>query len=126
MPVWYDRSAIYLLAVAITNTKRLENRGAGVTSEVSDGISLIEPYRRELYLHCYRLLGSLHDAEDMVQETMLRAWRHFDTFKGSASLRTWLYTIATNTCLDALKKRGSRTLPARFSPASDPMSPVAP
>ncbi len=97
-----------------------------LTQSTSDIGSLIEPYRRELYLHCYRLLGSLHDAEDMVQETMLRAWRHFDTFKGSASLRTWLYTIATNTCLDALKKRGSRTLPARFSPASDPMSPVAP
>lgn len=97
-----------------------------LTQSTSDIGSLIEPYRRELYLHCYRLLGSLHDAEDMVQETMLRAWRYFDTFKGSASLRTWLYTIATNTCLDTLKKRGSRMLPTRFSPASDPMRPVAP
>lgn len=92
------------------------------TSEVS---SLIEPYRQELHLHCYRLLGSLHDAEDQVQETMLRAWRHFDTFKGSASLRTWLYTIATNTCLDVLKKRAPRTLPPAVSPAADPSQPLA-
>jgi RNA polymerase sigma-70 factor (ECF subfamily) len=92
----------------------------------SDISSLIEPYRRELHLHCYRLLGSLHDAEDQVQETMLRAWRHFDTFKGSASLRTWLYTIATNACLDALKKRSPRTLPTIAYPRADPRSPIAP
>src|ERR1700730_1353731 len=91
-------------------------------SEIS---SLIEPYRRELYLHCYRLLGSLHDAEDMVQETMLRAWRRFDTFKGQASLRTWLYTIATNACLNALKKRSPRMLPTAASPEADPTRPVA-
>jgi RNA polymerase sigma-70 factor, ECF subfamily len=88
--------------------------------------TLIESYRGELHLHCYRLLGSLHDAEDMVQETMLRAWRHFDTFKGQASLRTWLYTIATNTCLDILKKRSPRTLPTSSSPETDPVSPMAP
>src|SRR5215813_1969029 len=92
----------------------------------SDISSLIEPYRRELHLHCYRLLGSLHDAEDLVQETMLRAWRHFDTFKGSASLRTWLYTIATNACLDVLKKRSSRTLPMAAFPTADPEGPIAP
>lgn len=87
--------------------------------------SLLEPYRKELYLHCYRLLGSLHDAEDLVQETMLRAWRHFDTFQGLGSLRSWLYSIATNACLDALKKRPPRTLPQAFSPATDPRSPIA-
>jgi len=92
----------------------------------SDVSSLIEPYRRELLLHSYRLLGSLHDAEDAVQETMLRAWRRFDTFKGSASLRTWLYTIATNTSLDTLKKRSPRTLPPAASPAWDPEKPLAP
>jgi RNA polymerase sigma-70 factor, ECF subfamily len=94
----------------------------------SDSSLLIEPYRRELLLHCYRLLGSLHDAEDAVQETMLRAWRHFDTFtfRGPGSLRTWLYTIATNTGLDTLKKRSPRTLPTAAYPASDPLSPVAP
>ncbi len=99
-----------------------------LTPGPSDISSLIEPYRREVLLHCYRLLGSLHDAEDAVQETMLRAWRHFDTFtqKGPGSLRTWLYTIATNTSLDALKKRSPRTLPTVASSASDPMRPVAP
>ncbi len=95
---------------------------------MSDSGPLIEPYRRELLLHCYRLLGSLHDAEDAVQETMLRAWRHFDTFtcKSPGSLRTWLYTIATNTSLDALKKRSPRTLPTAASPVWDPTRPVAP
>jgi RNA polymerase sigma-70 factor (ECF subfamily) len=94
----------------------------------SDSASLIEPYRKELLLHCYRLLGSLHDAEDAVQETMLRAWRHFGTFteKGPGSLRSWLYTIATNTSLDALKKRSPRTLPTIASPVSDPTKSVAP
>ena len=71
-------------------------------------------------------MGSLHDAEDLVQETMLRTWQHFDTFKGVASLRTWLYTIATNACLDALKKRPPRTLPVAAYPALDPLSPIAP
>ena len=91
----------------------------------ADISSLIEPYRRELLLHSYRLLGSLYDAEDVVQETMLRAWRRFDTFKGASSLRTWLYTIATNACLDALKKRPPRTLPQASYPALDPLSPIA-
>ena len=88
--------------------------------------SLVEPYRRELYLHCYRLLGSFHDAEDLVQETMLRAWQHFDTFRGQSSLRTWLYQIATNACLDALKKRSPRTLPVMVAPEADPYQPLAP
>lgn len=88
---------------------------------------LIEPYRRELLLHCYRLLGSLFDAEDAVQDTMLRAWRHFDTFteKGPGSLRSWLYTIATNTSLDLLKKRSPRTLPTIATARWDPLMPIA-
>lgn len=93
----------------------------------SDIGSLIEPYRRELHLHCYRLLGSLYDAEDVVQETMLRAWRHFDTFtsRGPGSLRTWLYTIATNASLDVLKKRSPRTLPIATGEAANPDGPIA-
>lgn len=86
--------------------------------------SLIEPYRRELHVHCYRLLGSLQDAEDLVQETLLRAWQHFEDFKGYASLRTWLYTIATNACLDTLKRRRPRTLPAAASPPMNPLTPL--
>ncbi len=91
----------------------------------ADASSAIEPYRHELSLHCYRLMGSLQDAEDQVQETMLRAWRHYDTYAGAASLRTWLYTIATHVCLDALKKRRARTLPTTAYPVADPLRPIA-
>ena len=87
---------------------------------------LTEPYRRELQLHCYRILGSLQDAEDTVQETMLRAWRKLNTFEGRASLRAWLYRIATNACFDALAKRPRRVLPTTSQPAADPHTPIAP
>jgi RNA polymerase sigma-70 factor (TIGR02960 family) len=69
---------------------------------------LTEPHRRELQLHCYRILGSLQDAEDMVQETLLAAWRGLEAFEGRASVRSWLYRIATNRCLDALRTRSRR------------------
>ena len=80
-----------------------------------------EPLRRELFAHCYRMLGSVHDAEDLVQETYLRAWRSYDGFEGRSSVRTWLYQVATNACLTALAKRSRRALPSGlYDPEPDP------
>jgi RNA polymerase sigma-70 factor, ECF subfamily len=81
---------------------------------------LVEPHRGELHAHCYRMLGSVHDAEDALQEALLRAWRGVGRFEGRSSLRSWLYTIATNTCLTAIERRPKRVLPIDFAPASDP------
>jgi RNA polymerase sigma-70 factor, ECF subfamily len=88
---------------------------------------LTEPYRRELQVHCYRILGSLHEAEDLVQETFLRAWKRLATYEGRASFRAWLYKIATNACLDFLDQRRSRRLlPLDAGPASDPSVSIQP
>lgn len=88
---------------------------------------LTEPYRRELQVHCYRILGSLYESEDLVQETFLRAWKRLDTYEGRASFRSWLYKIATNICLDALdSQRSRRLLPAQCIPVADPRMQVAP
>jgi RNA polymerase sigma-70 factor, ECF subfamily len=83
--------------------------------------NLTEPYRRELQVHCYRMLGSLHDAEDLVQETFLRAWRGIEHFEGRASFRNWLYRIATNACLNVLagRSRARRILPESHDPPAD-------
>jgi len=81
---------------------------------------LAEIHRPAVQAHCYRMLGSLHDAEDAVQETLLRAWRGRRTFGGRASLRTWLYRVATNVCLDALRQRSRRILPLAFTGPADP------
>lgn len=81
---------------------------------------LVEPHRRELLLHCYRLLGSLADAEDVLQETLLAAWRSLDDFEGRTTWRSWLYRIATNRCLNALRDRGRRIPPAPNPPFQPP------
>src|SRR5947199_302177 len=78
--------------------------------------ALTDPYRRELQLHCYRILGSVQDAEDALQETMLAAWRGLDGFEGRSSLRTWLYQVATSRCLNALRAARRRPGPAPYDP----------
>ena len=81
---------------------------------------LIEPYRGELHAHCYRMLGSVHDAEDALQDALLRAWRGLARFEGRSSLRSWLYTIATNTSLNLIARRPKRVLPDRLRPRRRP------
>jgi len=94
-----------------------------MTVAVDDDVfaSLVEPLRRELTVHCYRMAGSVHDAEDLVQETYLRAWRGFHNFENRSSVRTWMYRIATNVCLTALDGKDRRPMPTGLGqPSSDP------
>src|SRR5260221_3736313 len=88
--------------------------------------TLVKPYRRELLVHCYPMLGSLHDAEDLVQETLIQAWEKCATFTSPESYRAWLYRIATNLCLNTLTRAPRRSLPSETHSQSDVSSPLAP
>src|SRR4051812_34554819 len=94
----------------------------GTAERTSELEARLEGYRRELAGYCYRMLGSTFETDDAVQETMIRAWRALAKFDGRSSLRTWLYRIATNVCLDLLNGRNRRALPMDLGPASPPVA----
>ena len=97
------------------------------TTAADEFMAVAGQFRGELLAHCYRMLGSVEEAEDVVQETYLRAWRGYGRFEGRSSVRTWLYRIATNACLTAAERRGRRPLPSGLgAPSGDPDAPLAP
>ncbi|BBZ63276.1 sigma-70 family RNA polymerase sigma factor [Mycolicibacterium monacense] len=114
-------SAIVRKLASVTVLARTVDDGPDEDAFLADA----QKYRRELLAHCYRMTGSLHDAEDLVQETYLRAWKSYKGFQGKSSVRTWLYRIATNTSLTALDGRARRPLPTGLgAPSSDPVDDI--
>lgn len=108
----------------VTDEAQLLTAARGGDSAAFD--ALVAPLRQGLLLHCYRMLASAHDAEDAVQETLLRAWTSLGRFEGRSALRTWLFTVATNVCLREIERRGRRLRPVDLSPAGDPALGVGP
>ena len=103
--------------MSVADMQLLESAQAGDEGAFA---GLVERYRGELHAHCYRMLGSVHDADDAMQDALLRAWKALPRFEGRSSLRSWLYRIATNTCLDLINKRPKRMLPLDYGPTTDP------
>jgi RNA polymerase sigma-70 factor (ECF subfamily) len=116
--------------MAVTSTSQLHEQellGAARGGDEDAFRRIVEPHRPGLHVHCYRMLGSLQDAEDALQETLLRAWRGLAGFEGRSSATTWLYRIATNACLDAIARRPKRVLPVDYGPPAGPeVDPGAP
>jgi RNA polymerase sigma-70 factor (ECF subfamily) len=110
------------MAISTTTVSALERELLGAARDGDEDAyrRLVEPHRRELHAHCYRMLGSVHDAEDALQDALLRAWRGLARFEGRSSLRSWLYRIATNACLSAVARRPRRVLPIDHGPPADP------
>jgi RNA polymerase sigma-70 factor (ECF subfamily) len=110
------------MAISTTPATALQRELLGAAREGDEDAyrRLVEPHRRELHAHCYRMLGSVHDAEDALQDALLRAWRGLPRFQGRSSLRSWLYRIATNACLTAVQRRPKRVLPIDHGPPADP------
>jgi RNA polymerase sigma-70 factor (ECF subfamily) len=112
------------MAWATSSIGRAGPRMAGDSGEAAFR-ELVEAHRGELHGHCYRMLGSLHDADDALQDTLLRAWRGLPRFRGRSSLRTWLYRIATNVCVDMINRRPKRVLPIDYGPRTPGEAPPA-
>ncbi|HET9905807.1 MAG TPA: sigma-70 family RNA polymerase sigma factor [Anaerolineales bacterium] len=104
----------------IQTDEQAEHLASALAGDQGAFEKLVEPYRREILVHCYRILGSFEDAEDISQEILLRVWKRLESFEGRSSLRAWLYKIATNACLDALDSRRARGLSKELYPRGDP------
>src|SRR5204862_1184745 len=108
-------------ALRVRRMGRVDDSSVAVKPSQAELERALEMHRRELTAYCYRMLASPFEAEDAVQETLIRAWRGFDRFEGRAAVRSWLYRIATNVCLDMLNGRERRPRPMDLGPAGAPL-----